>query len=116
MSLDRDVAGLFCVGFHGTTPSPEVLELVRRGVYGVVLFGCNVVDAEQVAALTAELKRTAPGPLLVSVDQEATAIAACPGRGPTLGRSRLRIPGEGEKYSGVNVNGDSAVKTNGIPG
>ena len=39
MSLDRDVAGLFCVGFHGTAPSPEVLALVRRGVYGVVLAG-----------------------------------------------------------------------------
>jgi len=28
----------------------------------------------------------------------------------------MRIPGEGEKDSGVNVNGDSGVKTNGIPG
>ena len=49
MSLDREIAGLFCVGFHGKTPSPEVLELVRRGVHGVVLFGRNVEDAEQVA-------------------------------------------------------------------
>jgi beta-N-acetylhexosaminidase len=75
MSLDRDVAGLFCVGFHGKTPSPEVLELVRRGVYGVVLFGRNVEDAEQVAALVAALKRAAARPLLVSVDQEGGRVA-----------------------------------------
>ncbi len=74
-SLDHDVAGLFAVGFQGTSPSPEVLELVRRGVYGVVLFGRNVVDAEQVAALTAELKRAAGRPLLVSIDQEGGRVA-----------------------------------------
>ncbi|HEY6003831.1 MAG TPA: beta-N-acetylhexosaminidase [Anaeromyxobacter sp.] len=75
MSLDRDVAGLFCVGFEGKSPSPEVLELVRRGVYGVVLFGRNVEDAEQVAALVAELKRAADRPLLVCIDQEGGRVA-----------------------------------------
>jgi len=33
-----------------------------------------------------------------------------------MAETNLRIPGEGEKDSGVNVNGDSGVKTNGIPG
>jgi beta-N-acetylhexosaminidase len=75
MSLDRDVAGLFCVGFHGKHASPEVLELVRRGVHGVILFGRNVEEAEQVAALVAELKRAAGRPLLVSVDQEGGRVA-----------------------------------------
>ena len=74
-SLDRDVAGLLCVGFHGKTASPEVLELVRRGVYGVVLFARNVEDAGQVAALVAELKRAAGRPLLVSIDQEGGRVA-----------------------------------------
>jgi beta-N-acetylhexosaminidase len=74
-SLDRDVAGLFCVGFQGTTASPEVKELVRRGVHGVILFSRNVVDAEQVAALVAELKRLAGRPLLVAVDQEGGRVA-----------------------------------------
>ncbi len=75
MSLDRDVAGLFCVGFHGKTPSPEVLELVRRGVYGVILFSRNIEDAEQVAELVAALKRVAGRPLLVSIDQEGGRVA-----------------------------------------
>ncbi len=74
-SLDRDVAGLFAVGFHGTEPSPEVIELIRRGVHGVILFARNVADAEQVAELVAALKRAAGRPLLVSVDQEGGRVA-----------------------------------------
>jgi beta-N-acetylhexosaminidase len=73
--LDRDVAGLFTVGFDGTSPSDEVIALVHRGVFGVILFGRNVVDAEQVAALVAELKRAAGRPLLVSIDQEGGRVA-----------------------------------------
>jgi beta-N-acetylhexosaminidase len=74
-SLDRDCAGLLAVGFEGTSPSPEVLELVARGVYGVVLFARNVESAEQVADLVAQLKRAAGRPLLVSVDQEGGRVA-----------------------------------------
>jgi beta-N-acetylhexosaminidase len=74
-SLDRDVAGLFCVGFHGTFPSPEVKELVRRGVHGVILFSRNVESAEQVAALVRELKALAGRPFLVAVDQEGGRVA-----------------------------------------
>jgi len=73
--LDRDVASLLCVGFHGTTPSPEVLELIQRGVGGVILFTRNVESAEQVAELTAALKRAAGRPLLVSIDQEGGRVA-----------------------------------------
>jgi beta-N-acetylhexosaminidase len=73
--LDRTCAGLFCVGFHGTIPSPEVLELVRRGVYGVILFSRNLESAEQTAELVAALKRAAGRPLLVSIDQEGGRVA-----------------------------------------
>lgn len=76
--LDRDVAGLFCVGFFGTEPSPEVLELVRRGAHGVILFSRNVVDAAQVADLVATLKRAAAAhgrKLLVAIDQEGGRVA-----------------------------------------
>lgn len=73
--LDRDVAGLLFVGFHGKAPSAEVLELIRRGVAGVVLFSRNVDDAGQVAGLVAELKRAAGRPLLVAIDQEGGRVA-----------------------------------------
>ena len=74
-SLDSDCAGLFSVGFHGTSPSPEVLDMIRRGAYGVVLFGRNLESPEQVAGLTAALKQAARRPLLVSVDQEGGRVA-----------------------------------------
>jgi beta-N-acetylhexosaminidase len=75
-SLDQDVAGLFCVGFQGHTPSLEVFDLIRRGVYGVVLFSRNAGEGEQVAALVADLKRAAGGrKLLVSIDQEGGRVA-----------------------------------------
>jgi beta-N-acetylhexosaminidase len=74
--LDRDIAGLFCIGFHGTTPSLEVLDLVRRGVHGVILFSRNVAEAEQVAQLVGDLKRAAGDRrLLVSIDQEGGRVA-----------------------------------------
>jgi beta-N-acetylhexosaminidase len=100
ISLDREIAGLFCVGFEGSAPSAEVLELVRRGVYGVILFGRNVVDAEQVAALVAELKRAAGRPLLVSIDQEGGRVA------------RLRAPQgftELPPMRAVGATGDAAL-------
>jgi len=76
MTLDHDVAGLLCVGFTGTTPSPEILELIRRGVGGVILFSRNVESAAQVAELSGALKRAAGGrPLLVSIDQEGGRVA-----------------------------------------
>jgi beta-N-acetylhexosaminidase len=73
--LDRDIAGLFNVGFHGHLPSAEVLELIDRGVHGVILFGRNIETAEQTAELVAALKRAAGRPLLVSIDQEGGRVA-----------------------------------------
>src|SRR5512141_322778 len=74
--LDRDVAGLFCIGFQGTEPTLEVLDLIRRGVHGVILFSRNCLEAEQVAQLVGDLKRAAGDrPLLVSIDQEGGRVA-----------------------------------------
>jgi beta-N-acetylhexosaminidase len=74
--LDREVASLFCVGFQGGSPSLEVLDLIRRGVHGVILFSRNVEEAEQVAELVGDLKRAAGGRrLLISVDQEGGRVA-----------------------------------------
>ena len=92
--LDADCAGLLCVGFEGTTPSPEVLELVRRGVYGVILFARNVESAEQVAELSASLKRAAGRPLLVTIDQEGGRVARLRARHGFTELPPLRTLGE----------------------
>jgi beta-N-acetylhexosaminidase len=96
VSLDSDIAGLFCVGFHGKTASAEVKELVRRGVHGVVLFSRNVEDAAQVASLVAELKTLAGRPLLVAIDQEGGRVA------------RLRAPQGFTELPPMRALGDTA--------
>jgi len=78
--LDAACAGLLCVGFEGTTPSKEVLGLIERGAYGVILFGRNVEDPRQVAELSAALKRAAGRPFLVTIDQEGGRVARLRGR------------------------------------
>ncbi|WP_428388660.1 beta-N-acetylhexosaminidase [Mucisphaera sp.] len=75
MTLEASVARLMCVGFPGKSPSAEVLELIDRGVGGVVLFARNVGTPAEVAELTNELKRRANGrPLIVAVDQEGGRV------------------------------------------
>src|SRR5262249_38599748 len=71
---ERDAARCVFVGISGLTPTPDELELVRRGVGGVILFSRNVQEPAQVAQLSRELKAAAPGPLLVSIDQEGGRV------------------------------------------
>lgn len=70
----RQIARLFTVGFHGTDPSPELLELLQRGVGGVVLFSRNVESPLQVFELIRAIKSVAPQPVFVAVDQEGGRV------------------------------------------
>ena len=72
--FERQGARCVFVGIKGTTPAPAELELVRRGVGGVILFARNVAEPAQVAELTRHLKAAAPGPLLICVDQEGGRV------------------------------------------
>jgi len=73
--LHRLAARTLCLGFDGIEPSPAVLEMVRAGAGGVILFSRNVRDARQVQRLSAALKAAAAGPLLVCIDQEGGRVA-----------------------------------------
>ncbi|WP_428966627.1 glycoside hydrolase family 3 protein [Micromonospora fluostatini] len=57
-------------GFVGTTPPPWVCRWLGEGLGAVVLFARNVVDPDQVAALTATLRAERPE-VLVAIDEEA---------------------------------------------
>ena len=72
--FERQAARCVFVGIQGTTLAPAELELVRRGVGGVILFARNVAEPGQVAELARSLKTAAPGPLLICVDQEGGRV------------------------------------------
>jgi beta-N-acetylhexosaminidase len=73
----REQAGsLLVAGFTGTRPTSEIRELIRDyGLGGVILYGKNCVDPDQVRELINSLqdearKAAAAYPLLVAMDQE----------------------------------------------
>lgn len=66
---------LLIVGFDGHTAPAATLDLVKKGVGGVILFARNVSSPEQVAELNRSLKAATPGLLLSSVDQEGGRVA-----------------------------------------
>jgi len=72
--FERQGARCVFVGIKGTKPTPAELELVGRGVGGVILFGRNVAEPAQVAELARTLKAAAPGPLLICTDQEGGRV------------------------------------------
>src|SRR6266536_3066280 len=61
--------GCLLPGFAGTRAPDWILRRLAGGLGGAVLFSRNVVDAEQVAALTAELHSARPD-ALVAIDEE----------------------------------------------
>jgi len=69
------VRPLLWIGFDGKVPTPEAARLIHEGVSGVILFARNVGTSDETRALIRELKSTAPGPLLLSVDQEGGRVA-----------------------------------------
>ncbi len=76
MTLEQQIGQLFMVGFHGTSASPDIIDLIQRcHVGGVILFSRNIGTAQEVAALTRSLQAAAKAaghryPLLISIDQE----------------------------------------------
>src|SRR5438128_4644132 len=72
--FERQAARCVFVGIAGTSPTAPELELVRRGVGGIILFARNVKEPSQVAELSRTLKAAAPDPLLVCVDQEGGRV------------------------------------------
>jgi beta-N-acetylhexosaminidase len=67
--LDRLAAGCLLVGFEGRRASDSIRRWVDAGLGGVVLFARNVESRDQLAQLTAELRRDRPE-LVVAIDEE----------------------------------------------
>jgi len=63
------IENLLLPSFEGLEPPEWLLRLVAEGLGGVVLFAPNVRDAEQLSALTDELRSENPR-LLIAIDEE----------------------------------------------
>src|SRR5215469_7346719 len=92
MTLEKQIGQLLVAGFRGTTPSPEIIDLIRNyHVGGIILFSRNVQDAQQVLELTHSLQLIAktaghPTPLLIAIDQENGMVRR-------LGKGTTQFPG-----------------------
>jgi beta-N-acetylhexosaminidase len=85
LSIENASGQKLMLGFHGTQPPPEVLEMLKRHhVGGVTLFrSMNLEHPAQIRALTDTLQLAArksnQPPLLIGVDQEGGTLMAVPG-------------------------------------
>lgn len=76
LTLEEQIGQLLMVGFPGTSPTPELVELLQRYHVGnIILFSRNVSDARQLRELTDQLQALARAagqrsPLLIAIDQE----------------------------------------------
>lgn len=89
MSLQEQIGQLLVVGFPGTTPNQEIIDLIQHHhVGGIILFSRNIQNAQQVFALTQSLQNIAQAaghqqPLLIAIDQE-NGIVSRLGEGATI--------------------------------
>lgn len=96
MSIGQQIGQLLMVGFSGTSPTPEVLDLIQSGhVGGVILFSRNLRTPRQTLRLTTALQSAAQAaghrlPLLIATDQE-NGIVRRTGTGTTLFPGNLAL-------------------------
>jgi beta-N-acetylhexosaminidase len=89
LTLKEKIGQLMVFGFDGTTPTAEILELIRDyKVGGIILFGRNIGTPYDVLSLTQRLHKEAfdsghPFPLLICTDQENGVVRRL-GKGSTI--------------------------------
>jgi beta-N-acetylhexosaminidase len=82
LTLEQQVGHVVVLSFSGKTVPPYVREAVRaKRVAGVILFGGNISDPDQLRALTRDLRRQGGRPI-VAVDQEGGKVRRLLWAGP----------------------------------
>lgn len=128
-TLTRDALAVLQPGFTGTTAPDWLLRRLDEGLTTVALFGRNVHDAEQLAALTGRL-RDVRRDLLVAIDEEGGDVTRLEVRGgssfpgnlalgavddPDLTRAVARELGRRLADCGINVNWAPSADVNSNP-
>ncbi|MDH6112743.1 beta-N-acetylhexosaminidase [Kitasatospora sp. MAP12-15] len=128
--LHRDALTVLQPGFEGTAPPEWVLRKLAAGLGSVALFGRNVTDPAQLAALTAALRRENPD-VLVAIDEEGGDVtrleagsgSSWPGNlalgaidDPALTRDVARELGRALAECGINYNWAPSADVNSNPG
>ncbi len=128
--LYRDALTVLQPGFEGTTAPEWVLRKLADGLGSVALFGRNVTDPAQLAALTAELRAVNPD-VLVAIDEEGGDVtrlevgsgSSWPGNlalgaidDPALTRDVARELGRALAGCGINFNWAPSADVNSNPG
>jgi len=76
LSIEQKVGQKFCVGFYGLEAPDYLLQWLSEGrVGGVILFGRNIQNPQQLADLTRTFHEAASSPILIGIDQEGGMIA-----------------------------------------
>ena len=79
MTLREAIGQLFILGFEGHTPSEALKTFVRDLTPGgLILFGRNLGNPEEIAALTNALQVASPTPLFFAIDQEGGKVTRLP--------------------------------------
>ncbi len=115
LSLRQQVGQLVMLRFDGTERPTYVQEALRAGeAAGAILFGDNVLSAQQLRALTGSLQQAAGRSALVAVDQEGGEIRIVPFAAPEPAPGAIARPAEAERFArqgghdldrlGINVN------------
>ncbi|MDH6123332.1 beta-N-acetylhexosaminidase [Kitasatospora sp. GP82] len=127
--LHRDALTVLQPGFVGTAPPEWLRRHLAAGLGSVALFGRNVTDPEQLAALTAALRSENPD-VLVAIDEEGGDVtrleagsgSSWPGNlalgaidDPALTRDVARELGRALAACGVNYNWAPSADVNSNP-
>jgi beta-N-acetylhexosaminidase len=67
-------ARLFCIGFEGPQMTPELSDLLQRGVRSVILFTRNYESPARLAELCWRIKTSVDEPVLIGIDQEGGRV------------------------------------------
>ncbi|GIW42446.1 MAG: hypothetical protein KatS3mg076_3023 [Candidatus Binatia bacterium] len=103
--MRAELLSLFTTTFPTEEPGEAILELVRKGLGGVILFSRHAPTPERLLHTVRRLKRESPGRLVVSVDQEGGRVARLRGDPwaplPAMRRLGELDPAEGERKARI---------------